>query len=77
MFFDKDKMAQAIVARQEKPAEEAAEVSGLETAAEEILSAIEAKDVKALAAVLSAFDELNDSMEEMEEPKEEEPKILG
>ena len=74
MFFDKDKMAQAIVARQETPAEEGKEVSGLETAAEEILAAIEAKDVKGLAAALSAFDELNDSMEE---PEAEEQPILG
>lgn len=76
MFMkDKNKSVSAIIARmkptgdsmknelpsEEKVQDESPEVSGVESAADEIMSAIESKDSKALAEALKSFLELADS----------------
>lgn len=85
MFFgDKKGLAAAIVERS-KPMEEAVEEKSemssakeeLTMCAQEIMDAIHSKDVGALAEALSAFDEINDAMEESHESESEEEPGLG
>ena len=82
MFFgDKNRLAAAIVAKQESPAEEKKELAPhmeeMKMIAEEILAAIESKDAAGLAEALASFDEVHDSIEEGEEVEEEEEPSVG
>lgn len=66
------KNAEAFEERAKEPENEEEEVSEEMVAiAEEILSAIESKDAKALAKTLSYFDEVNDEMEREHGEEEE------
>lgn len=70
---DKDKISVAIMAKMRPPEveEDSGEDEALTACAEDILAAIEAKDVKGLVDALKAFDEIHDAHEMEESPEKE------
>ena len=70
---DKDKIGLAIVAKMRPPETmENEDDEALKACAEDILSAIESKDVMGLVEALKAFDEIHDAHEKEESPEFEE-----
>lgn len=68
LMRDEKKIANLIVSMPEKKIEEPKDMVGIDAAAEEILSAIETKDKKALASALKSFMSMcNEEEEQIEE----------